>query len=690
LSREKTSANQPPLHSLNADQQAAVRYVSGPVLVLAGAGSGKTSVITRKIRWLVTECDLNARHIAAVTFTNKAAREMRSRAQALLGSASRGLQISTFHQLGLRIIQRELPLARRKAGFSILDDQDSKALLKDILLNDSDSAETLLDLCQQQISRWKSNATSPAQAEPTATNKQEHRMVEVFKRYERALASYNAVDFDVVISIPVRILGEDESARARWQKRIRCLLVDEYQDTNTGQYQLVQLIVGDRSGLCVVGDDDQSIYTWRGANPENLQQLSADFKGLKVIKLEQNYRSTNRILRSANQLIANNDHLFEKKLWSEKGLGEPISVVQLANEEVEAEFIANEIIDQRLRSKLQLKDFAVLVRSNHQTKLLELKLQAKQIPYHVTGGTAFFARNEIKDVMAYLRVLVNPDDDAAFLRIVNVPRRKIGISTLEVLGNYAMERECSLFSAIDEIGLAQQMPEAGLAHLRKLSQWFTNLQRQIDNGSAMPALHEMLDDIDYLGWLNQNCSGSAVAERRMENVYFLMASIAKEITNQKTLAETTPDTTGEADLLEAVIAKLLLRDLLDQQSEEEADNKVQIMTLHASKGLEFPHVFIMGFEEDFLPHRNSIEDDNIEEERRLAYVGITRAQKKLVLTMAKQRKQFGEMLNCQPSRFLAELPTDDIQRTGFGEKMDEATNAEKGKQTIESLKSLFD
>lgn len=206
----------------------------------------------------------------------------------------------------------------------------------------------------------------------------------------------------------------------------------------------------------------------------------------------------------------------------------------------------------------------------------------------------------------------------------------------------------------------------------------------------MPALHEMLDDIDYLGWLNQNCSGSAVAERRMENVYFLMASIAKEITNQKTLAETTPDTTGEADLLEAVIAKLLLRDLLDQQSEEEADNKVQIMTLHASKGLEFPHVFIMGFEEDFLPHRNSIEDDNIEEERRLAYVGITRAQKKLVLTMAKQRKQFGEMLNCQPSRFLAELPTDDIQRTGFGEKMDEATNAEKGKQTIESLKSLFD
>ncbi|NNL56649.1 MAG: UvrD-helicase domain-containing protein [Pseudomonadales bacterium] len=678
------------MQGLNHDQLAAVRYIDGPLLVLAGAGSGKTSVITRKISWLVETCEMSARHIAAVTFTNKAAREMRERAQKLLGESGRGLQISTFHQLGLRIIQRELALAGRKAGFSILDDQDSKALLKDLLLNDSDTAEELLDLCQAQISHWKGHATSPEQAAKTASNSQEQRIVELYARYQRALASYNAVDFDDLIALPVQILGGHAQALARWQQRIRYLLVDEYQDTNVGQYQLVQLLVGQRGGLCVVGDDDQSIYTWRGANPENLQQLSRDFAGLKVIKLEQNYRSTNRILRSANHLIANNAHLFEKKLWSDKGLGEPITAIQLANEEAEAEFVANEIIGSKMGSTQQFSDFAVLVRSNHQSKLLELKLQAKQVPYHVTGGTAFFARNEIKDVMAYLRVLVNPDDDTAFLRIVNVPRRKIGVSTLEALGNYAKQRECSLFSAIDEVGLEHSMPAANLQRLRKLAQWFRGIQRQIDNGSAMPALRELLDDIDYAGWLQQNSSSTAVAERRMENVHFLFASISQEITRQKSQAEQTAGSSGESAVLEAVIAKLLLRDLLDQQAEEEADNKVQVMTLHASKGLEFPTVFIMGFEEDILPHRNSVDADTVEEERRLAYVGMTRARRKLLLTMAKQRKQFGEMLNCKPSRFLDELPGDDLQRSGFGEKLSAEQNAERGRQALDSLKALFD
>ncbi|MBT8149529.1 MAG: UvrD-helicase domain-containing protein, partial [Gammaproteobacteria bacterium] len=537
---------------------------------------------------------------------------------------------------------------------------------------------------------WKGHATSPEQAAKTASNPQEQRIVELYARYQRALASYNAVDFDDLIALPVQILGGHAQALARWQQRIRYLLVDEYQDTNVGQYQLVQLLVGQRGGLCVVGDDDQSIYTWRGANPENLQQLSRDFAGLKVIKLEQNYRSTNRILRSANHLIANNAHLFEKKLWSDKGLGEPITAIQLANEEAEAEFVANEIIGSKMGSTQQFSDFAVLVRSNHQSKLLELKLQAKQVPYHVTGGTAFFARNEIKDVMAYLRVLVNPDDDTAFLRIVNVPRRKIGVSTLEALGNYAKQRECSLFSAIDEVGLEHSMPAANLQRLRKLAQWFRGIQRQIDNGSAMPALRELLDDIDYAGWLQQNSSSTAVAERRMENVHFLFASISQEITRQKSQAEQTAGSSGESAVLEAVIAKLLLRDLLDQQAEEEADNKVQVMTLHASKGLEFPTVFIMGFEEDILPHRNSVDADTVEEERRLAYVGMTRARRKLLLTMAKQRKQFGEMLNCKPSRFLDELPGDDLQRSGFGEKLSAEQNAERGRQALDSLKALFD
>lgn len=666
-----------------------MKYIGSPLLVLAGAGSGKTSVITRKIHWLISQCDFKAHQIAAVTFTNKAAREMRERVQKLLSGDSRGLQISTFHQLGLKIIQRELQHVKRKAGFSILDDQDSQAILKDILLNDSDSAQALLDLCRQQISFWKSHCFTPKQAEAQASSPQEVRIAASYARYEQALASYNAVDFDDLIFLPVKLLNENEQVRQRWQQRIRYLLVDEYQDTNESQYRLVQLLVGDRSGLCVVGDDDQSIYTWRGANPENLQQLSNDFPGLKVIKLEQNYRSTNRILRSANQLIANNNHIFEKQLWSEKGLGSHICIQQVSNEETEAEYIANQIIDQRLQRNCQLKDFAVLVRSNYQTKLLEIKLQGKQIPYHITGGTAFFARGEIKDIMGYLRLLVNPDDDTAFLRIVNVPRRKIGINTLEILGDYANQRECSLFSAIEELGLEQSMPKASLDRLRKLSRWFRHLQRQIDNDAAMSALREMLNDIDYLGWLHQNSSSPAVAERRMENVYFLLNSVEQEIKKAKE-DTSSGESPQESDVLEAAISKLMLRDLLDQQSEEDATNKVQIMTLHASKGLEFPHVFIMGFEEEILPHRNSVETDNIEEERRLAYVGITRAQESLTLTLTRQRKQFGEMQSCKPSRFLEELPEEDLQKTGFGGEPDKAANEVRGRETLDNLKALFD
>ncbi len=676
-----------PLSGLNPDQRAAVEYVDSPLLVLAGAGSGKTSVITRKIAYLVGRDIVEARHITAVTFTNKAAREMRERATSLLGDSGKRVQISTFHQLGLKIIQRELTLAGRKAGFSILDEQDARAILKDILLDDSSSVDAVLDIAQRQIGEWKNAGLDPeaAAAAAPAASPQELRILELYRRYQRALASYNAVDFDDLIAIPVALLTASEQALGRWRSRIRYLLVDEYQDTNVSQYQLVRLLVGDRSGLCVVGDDDQSIYTWRGANPENLQQLAEDFKGLRVIKLQQNYRSTNRILRSANQLIANNSHLFEKRLWSERGVGDRIQAQRLANEDAETEFICHRILDEKLRNGCAFSDFAVLVRSNHQTRLLETKLQAQQIPYVVSGGTAFFSRNEIKDVMAYLRVLVNPADDAAFLRIVNVPRRKIGSSTLEALGDYANQRGCSLFSAIDELGFAQALPRAALDRLRALSGWFEQVQRNVANNGADAAIREMLQDIDYAGWVHQNSSSTAVAERRLENVSYLADSIAREIKKQNE-----DRTAGDAENLEAVIARLVLRDLLDQQSEEDASNKVQVMTLHASKGLEFRHVFIMGFEEELLPHRNSVEADTLEEERRLAYVGITRAQETLTLTMARQRKQFGEMINCQPSRFLDELPAEDLHRAGFGGETDKIENEARGRETLKSLRAMFD
>lgn len=679
-----------PLEGLNTAQKSAVRYIDGPLLVLAGAGSGKTSVITRKIAWLIQQCGYRAQHITAVTFTNKAAREMKQRISGILPrSDSRGLTVCTFHHLGLKIIQSEAHAFGRKSGFTIFDDQDSKALLKELLLDHSDSATDIVDMTQQQISRWKNQCQPPEALVGKAENPQEARIVELYRRYEQALTSYNAVDFDDLITLPVQLLETNDHVRQRWQSKIRYLLVDEYQDTNTSQYRLVQLLVGDRGQLSVVGDDDQSIYSWRGANPENLVQLEADFQGLKVIKLEQNYRSTNCILRAANTLIEHNPHIYEKKLWSEKGLGDAIEVIQVANEDSETELIANQIIEQKLLRAARFKQFAVLIRSNHQSKLLELKFQAKQIPYHLTGGTSFFARGEIKDVMCYLRVLVNPDDDAAFLRIVNVPRRKIGINTLEALGQYANQRGASLFSVINEIGLKQALPAASFDRLKRLSDWFSGLQRQIDNGFARQAIDEMLDDIDYLGWLHQNSSSSAVAERRMENVFFLVNSIAKELRKSADNLPSEDESNEETTGLEEVIKKLLLRDLLDQQSEEQADDKVQIMTLHAAKGLEFPHVFIMGFEEQILPHRNSVEEDNIEEERRLAYVGITRAQQTLALTCARTRKQFGETLQCQTSRFLEELPTDTVQKRGFNDADNGKANQARGEQTLQSLKNLF-
>src|SRR5690606_12329920 len=372
----------------------------------------------------------------------------------------------------------------------------------------------------------------------------------------------------------------------RWQRKIRYLLVDEYQDTNSSQYLLVKLLVGDRGALTVVGDDDQSIYAWRGARPENMSLLKHDFPTLKVIKLEQNYRSTSRILRVANHLIANNPHEFDKALWSEMGLGDPIRVVRCANEDAEAERVATEILTQRLRRQNKFRDYAILYRGNHQARLLELKLQQHQIPYKISGGSSFFAKTEIKDVMAYLRLIINPDDDNAFLRIINTPRRQIGTSTLEALGHYAGERHVRLFAAAQEIGLQSHIAEKDLERLRRFTHWIKQVAENCRGTDPVGAIREMLNDIDYEGWLHQNASSSKAAEKRMENVFYLVESL------QKTLDKSSGDDEEEEARIEDAIAKLVLRDLLERQEEEDLSDQVQLMTLHASKGLEFPHVFM--------------------------------------------------------------------------------------------------
>jgi len=663
--------------TLNPKQKEAVHYVGGPLLVLAGAGSGKTSVITQKIAYLVNKCGLKGRHIAAVTFTNKAAREMKERVGKLVsGPDARGLTVSTFHNLGLNIIRTEHKKLGYKPGFSIFDSEDAKALLRDIMLKEGEENSDILNIVQMQISSWKNAMLTPAQAVSQAKTPEELQAAQAYVLYDRYLKAYNALDFDDLILLPVLLFKNEPEVLRKWRQKIQYLLVDEYQDTNMAQYELVRQLVEERQALTVVGDDDQSIYAWRGARPENLAKLEEDFPTLKLVKLEQNYRSTSLILNAANVVIANNPHTFIKQLWSEMQGGEKIRIIRCRNEDAEAEQVAAEILDQKLKRGVPFKDFAVLYRGNHQSRLLEIKLQAFQVPYRMSGGTSFFSKNEIKDAMAYFKLIVNPDDDAAFLRVVNVPRREIGPSTLEKLGNYSTERNISLFQACGEMGLERVLKERPLEKVRRFCTWLEKITRRCYEEDPIPVLKQLFTDIEYDQWLLQNASSSKAAEKRMENVWYLIDSM-------KNMLEADKGTADEIGIDEA-ISKLVLRDMLEQQEEEDDSDKVHLLTLHASKGLEFPYVFIMGLEEEILPHRNSIEEDNIEEERRLMYVGITRAKRSLALTYAAARKQFGEKIETIPSRFLDELPEDDLQWEG-GEERDQARAKQKGKQTLSAL-----
>ncbi|WP_428605294.1 DNA helicase Rep [Sedimenticola sp.] len=667
------------MSDLNPSQQEAARHIDSPLLVLAGAGSGKTRVITRKIAYLIETIGLQPRHITAVTFTNKAAREMKERVSALLkGKKSQGLSISTFHTLGLNIIRREYKLLGLKSGFSIFDAQDAESLLKELLRKDKGDDE-VANSYQWRISEWKNDMLTPEQALAQAENDLDQRSALLYAHYQRSLRAFNAVDFDDLILLPVRLFRESPEALEQWQNRIRHLLVDEYQDTNLSQYELVRQLVGVRQSLTVVGDDDQSIYAWRGARPENLIRLKEDFPRLKVVKLEQNYRSSGRILKAANTLIANNPHVFEKKLWCDLGPGEPIRVMSCKNELHEAEKVVSEIIHHKFTSGAAHGDYAILYRGNHQAKLFESALRQHNIPYFLSGGTSFFSRAEIKDVMAYLRLLANPDDDAAFLRIVNTPRREIGASTLERLGNYATERDVSLLAACEELGLEQHLSARPLERLQEFAGWIRLFQQRAENDHPVETVRDMLRELQYEDWLYEKASSDKVAERRWENVLELVQWLDQLHKG---------DRVGES--LAEMVSHLALQDILERQDDESGNDQVHLMTLHASKGLEFPHVFLVGMEEELLPHKSSIEEDNIEEERRLAYVGITRAQRTLTISFAEKRKRFGEIIACEPSRFLAELPETDLKWEGRqGEPLSKEEKQVRGNAHLASMRSLL-
>lgn len=667
---------------LNSRQDEAVKYVSGPCLVLAGAGSGKTRVITNKIAYLVQQCGYKARNIAAVTFTNKAAREMKERVSQTLGKAeSRGLMVSTFHTLGLNIIRREYKQLGLKAGFSLFDDQDQLALLKELTDKQLDGDKDLLRQLLSSISNWKNNLIAPEQAKALAKGEQQQLFAFCFEVYQKQMQSYNALDFDDLILLPVLLLRSQQEVRERWQSRIRYLLVDEYQDTNSSQYELVKLLVGERGRLTVVGDDDQSIYSWRGAKPQNLVQLGRDFVNLRLIKLEQNYRSTSRILRAANILIANNPHVYEKALFSELPEGEKLKVVIANNEDHEAERVTAELIAHKFLNRTEYRDYAILYRGNHQSRLIEKSLMQNRVPYKLSGGTSFFARAEIKDIMAYLRVLVNPDDDNAFLRIVNTPKREIGPATLEKLGSYANMRGKSLFAASCELGLEQHLSGRGLENLRRFTQWLVAIADNAERGNTVEAVRSLVRDIHYEDWLYETSPSAKAAEMRMKNVSELYSWIVADLEGD--------NNDQQEKTLKEVVQRLTLRDMMERGEQDDDSDAVQLMTLHASKGLEFPYVYLIGAEEGILPHQTSIDEDNVEEERRLMYVGITRAQRELTFTLCKERRQFGELLKPTQSRFLDELPYDDVEWESKKKVLSQEERMSKGQAHIANLRSMF-
>jgi ATP-dependent DNA helicase Rep len=666
---------------LNDAQQEAVEYVSGPCLVLAGAGSGKTRVITNKIAYLVRECGYKARQIAAVTFTNKAAREMKERVAKTLGKAeARGLKVSTFHTLGLSIIKKHVLQLGYKAGFSLFDDKDSMSLLRDLTETEYDGDKELLSALQSKISNWKNDLILPEAAMKLAYGDSEIEQAKYYVEYSSHLKAYNALDFDDLILLPTLLLKTNDAVREKWQSLLKYLLVDEYQDTNTSQYELVRLLVGQRARFTVVGDDDQSIYSWRGARPQNLVLLKKDFPSLRLIKLEQNYRSSGRILHNANILIQNNPHVYEKRLFSELPYGEKLRVVVAKNEEHEAEKVVAELMAHRFMNNTSHGDYAILYRGNHQSRLFEKVLMTNRIPYKISGGMSFFGRTEVKDVMAYLRLLVNQDDDNALLRVINTPSRGIGRATLEKVGHFSNANRIGLFEACCHSGLNSILGSRSYQSVEQFSRWVVKAADNAQRGDTVAVLRDFIKAMGYEEWLYEQSTSPKAAEMGMANVSTLFGWVDNMLKGDDLEVPMT---------LPEIVNRLILRDMMERGEDDSEADQVQLMTLHASKGLEFPYVFMVGMEEGLLPHKSSIEEDNIDEERRLAYVGITRAQKELVFSIARERRQFGEVIQPEPSRFLYELPQDDVEWEFQKKKATVEERKEKGAKGIANLRDLL-
>jgi ATP-dependent DNA helicase Rep len=656
---------------LNAQQRAAVEYCGGPLLVLAGAGSGKTRVIAEKIAHLIARGVAPAHKIAAITFTNKAAREMRERvAKRLESDDAESLSVCTFHALGLKFLQIEHARAGLRRGFSVLDADDSAQLVKE-LAGASVKPEQLF-LLRNLLSRAKNDGLTPEQALERARAPRELEAAQIYAKYQQRLAAFNAVDFDDLIRLPVQVLERDAEARESWRERIRYLLVDECQDTNAAQYALLKLLAGERGAFTCVGDDDQSIYAWRGADPGNLDKLGVDYPNLRVIKLEQNYRCGQRILRAANALIANNPHAHVKKLWSAHDEGERIRVFECRDAEHEAERVAANVIHLREKHSLAWSDCAVLYRGNHQSRVLEKALRLNRIPYHLTGALSFLDRHEVKDVLAYLRLLANPDDDAAFLRVVNVPRREIGATTLEKLGLLAQSKHLSLLRAARNDSVLKLLPARAASSLAGFIALLDDLATHAKHASAAELVEELLRRSGYAQHLAASSKDAALGERRLGNVRELMEWF-----------RAMQGSRARAGDLAAQLA------LLAHADRDDGGDAVRLMTLHAAKGLEFRCVHIVGLEDGTLPHEGALDEGRLDEERRLLYVGITRAKELLVLSHSEQARRYGQTLAQKPSRFLEELPSSDLHREGADPEADAQARREVAAAHLERLTAML-
>jgi ATP-dependent DNA helicase Rep len=661
------------LSALNPPQREAAKYLDGPLLVLAGAGSGKTRVITHKIAYLIGECGYKPGSIAAITFTNKAAREMQERAAKLTqGDAfnkisTKGLIVTTFHSMGLRMLREDAKFAELKPAFSILDSADAAGIVSEILKT-TDKQE--IRRAVSRISLWKNELKSPAAALQTAEDDNARAYAKIYDRYDATLRAYQAVDFDDLIRLPAELLDTHFELREKWQNRLRHILVDEYQDTNVAQYRLLQKLTGVRAAFTAVGDDDQAIYGWRGASADNLRQLNEDYPHLHVVKLEQNYRSTIRILKAANSLIANNPKLFEKRLWSDLGHGDAIQVMPTKDDEHEAESVVMRLLSHKFQHRTEWRDYAILYRGNYQARVFEQALRNEKVPYQLSGGQSFFDRAEIKDVIAYLRLIANSDDDPAFIRAVTTPKRGIGAATLEKLGQVAATLHVSLFEAVFSAAAASQIGERHLAPLLEFCHFINRTEERVVREPAGEVLNDLLKSIDYEVYIFDQ-DDTRVAQGKWNNVLEFAAWIAKK---------------GEEDdknLLQ-LTQTIALITLLEGREETEPD-AVRLSTLHAAKGLEFGHVFLVGIEENILPHRDAVDEGRLEEERRLMYVGVTRAKKSLTLSYCARRKRARESVACDPSRFIDELG-DDVRQP---EKPSDAAAKASGSNRLAALKEML-